>query len=227
MEPGSRQSEHEMPQDRRLEEDRALLIAFREGREDALMEVYRAYGQRVARYLHGGIPGESGRPLRLASAFELENGVQEVFVRAFEPGARASYDGLRPYEGYLVGIARNLLHERAREREIPTAEPKVDSEPSPSGRTQEAQLEDREVARLLTEFLASRAPEERALYEVRFERGQSQEEAAASLGMTRIQVRRREKRLKLELLLFMQARGYLAGLQAQGWGFSTGEGGAR
>jgi len=223
----SRQSAHEMPREPRLEEDRALLSAFREGRAETLMEIYRAYSQRVARFLYGGITGDGGRPLRLSTAFELENGVQEVFVRAFAPASRASYDGLRPYEGYLVGIARNVLHERTRDREVPTAEPKVDGEPSPSGRAQEAQLEDREVARLLAEFLAARHPEERGLYELRFEQGKSQEEAAASLGITRIQVRRREKRLKLDLLSFMQARGYLAGLEAQGWGFGTGTGGAR
>lgn len=224
----SRQSAHEMPHEPRLEEDRALLSAFREGRAETLMEIYRAYSQRVARFLYGGIPGDGGRPLRLATAFELENGVQEVFVRAFEPTSRASYDGLRPYEGYLIGIARNVLHERVRDREVPTAEPKVDPEPSGNGaRVQESQLEDREVARLLSEFLATRDEEERKLYELRFDRGQSQDEAAASLGVTRIQVRRRERRLKVDLLTFMQTRGYLAGIESQGWGFGASKGGAR
>lgn len=228
MTDASRQSANEMPREPRLEEDRALLSAFREGRAETLMEIYRAYSQRVARFLYGGIPGDGGRPLRLATAFELENGVQEVFVRAFEPAARASYDGLRPYEGYLIGIARNVLHERVRDREVPTAEPKVDVEPgSDAARAQEAQIEDREVARLLAEFLATRDEEERKLYELRFDKGQSQDEAAAGLGVTRIQVRRRERRLKLDLLSFMQARGYLAGIESQGWGFSASKGGAR
>jgi RNA polymerase sigma factor (sigma-70 family) len=212
-----RQSPDEMSREPGLEDDRALLTAFREGHTDALRTVYRTYAQRIARYLHGGAGGEAG--FRMASAFDLENGVQEVFARAFEPGARASYDGLRPYEGYLVGIARNVLHERLRDREVPTAEPRVDPAPGAGPQAAEAQMEDREVARLLAEFLATSATPDRSLYDLRFEQGLSQDEAAQRLGITRIQLRRRERQLKLDLLSFMKARGYLTGVRAAGWGF--------
>jgi RNA polymerase sigma factor (sigma-70 family) len=215
----SRQSPDEMPREPGLEDDRALLTAFREGRTDALRTVYRMYVQRVARYLHGGAGADAGH--RMASAFDLENGLQEVFTRAFEPGARGSYDGLRPYEGYLVGIARNVLHERLRNREVATAEPRVDPVAEAGPAAAEAQVEDREVARLLAEFLAACAGPERSLYDLRFEQGLSQDEAAQRLGMTRIQLRRRERQLKLALLSFMKARGYLTGVRATGWGFGV------
>ncbi len=203
-----------------LEEDRALLAAFREGQPDALLAVYRAYAARIAAALHAGLRSDGRPAARMTSPFELENGVQEVFVRAFDPSARAAYDGIRPYEGFLVGIARNVLHERARVREVPSAAPSVEQGarvadlPAP-----EDELEQREVARLLSEFLAGCQAEERALYELRYEQAQSQEATARGLGITRIQLRRRERRLKQRLLAFMQSHGYLGGLKEEGWGF--------
>ena len=50
---------------------------------------------------------------------ELENAIVEVFTRAFEPRARQVYDGQRPYESFLMGIARNYLLELMRNREHP------------------------------------------------------------------------------------------------------------
>ena len=190
-----------------LEEDRALLTAFREGRRDALLEVYRTYVRKVVAVLASAARDRRG-------TLELEGEVQEVFTRAFEPAARASYDGLRPYEGFLVGIAHHVLHERARSgRPVPGDL----SEKEP--RALEGELEHREVARLLAAFLEAAGPELAGLYELRFDEGLSQDEAASRLGVTRIQLRRRERRLKAELLAFLQRNGYLAGLKAQGWGF--------
>jgi RNA polymerase sigma-70 factor (ECF subfamily) len=206
-----------------LEEDRALLKAFREGEPDALLQVYRAYAARVASLLRGGLHSESGgQSLRLTGPFELENGVQEVFVRAFEPSARVSYDGLRPYEGFLFGIARNLLRERARVREIPSEAPGGEQgAPGEASPLPEEELEDRELSRLLAEFLAGCDAAESALYQLRFDEGLGQEESARRLRITRIQLRLREKKLKQRLLAFMQQRGYLSGLEASGWGFGA------
>ncbi len=52
---------------------------------------------------------------------ELEDLIQEVFVRAFSEKGRLAYDGLRDYEPYICTIARNLLIDRARKqgREVP------------------------------------------------------------------------------------------------------------
>jgi len=205
-----------------LEEDRALLDRFREGRPEALLAVYRLYAQRIATYLQTGLRTESGRSVRLSGAFDLEGGVQEVFVRAFQPAARASYDGLRPYEGFLVGVARNLLRERARERELPASEPLVEPAVDSGERPRlEDELELREVAALLRTFLAECTAEERQLYELRFDEGLGQEDAAKRLGLTRIQLRRRETALKRRLLERLQSGGYLTRLQAKGWGFGT------
>jgi RNA polymerase sigma factor (sigma-70 family) len=190
-----------------LEEDRALLQAFREGRRDALLEVYRTYVGKVISVLSAAARGRQG-------TLELENEVQEVFTRAFEPAARASYDGLRPYEGFLVGIARHVAHERMR-----AARPVLVQAGEEAAEPLDGELERREVARLLAGFLASAAPGRKALWELRFEQGLSQDEAAARLGVTRIQLRRRERKLKLELLEYLQRHGYLAGIEVRGWSF--------
>lgn len=58
-------------------------------------------------------------PIRLGAGLpegDLEVLVQNTFVRAFSPSARAAYDGLRPFGSYLVTIARNLLIDEARAR---------------------------------------------------------------------------------------------------------------
>ena len=88
----------------------------------------------------------------------------------------------------------------------------------------EQQLEDQEMESLLASFKEGLSPEERQLFELRFTEGLAQESAAERVGLTRIQVRRREKGLKQRLLDFLQSRGYLQNIQAKGWGFLKGRG---
>jgi RNA polymerase sigma-70 factor (ECF subfamily) len=154
---------------------------------------------------------------------ELENVVVETFARAFEPRARMAYDGIRPYEQFLLGIARNHLLELSRQRELATGlEPggedamPLHAEDEPDAHQK---LEDAEVEALLEAFQAELSPEDLRLYQLRFEEGLGQEAAAAKLAATRIQVRRRELALKKRLLSFFQNRGYLGHLEMRGWGF--------
>src|SRR3990170_7467386 len=96
-----------------LIEDRDLLARFRAGESAALDRVYRHYVSGVAAFLRSGFSYSSGgAPASfpgVASPYDLENLAQEVFTRAFAEPARMSYDGLRPYQGFLHGIARNLV----------------------------------------------------------------------------------------------------------------------
>ncbi|MFP2931576.1 RNA polymerase sigma factor [Pyxidicoccus sp. 3LG] len=157
----------------------------------------------------------------LKSAMELENLLLETFARAFEPRTRVAYDGARPYSHFLMGIARNVLLEQTRNREVavglePFAEQgEVMAEGSELAQT----LEDREVEALVAGFKDGLTTEERRLFELRFGEGLAQETAATRMGLTRIQVRRREHGIKTRLLGFLQARGYLEGLEARGWSF--------
>ncbi len=170
----------------------------------------------LARMLRAASGGASTRMLR--SAYELENLVEEVFARAFEPQTRLAYDGLRPYEAFLMGIARNCVHESARRRESATGLSLLEGATEPDA-APDAQAEDREVDGLLAEFLSQLDASRRQLYQVRFVEGRSQVEAAQSLGWSRIVLRRRERKLKQALLDFLQGRGYLRSLVAHGWTF--------
>ncbi|WP_281256670.1 RNA polymerase sigma factor [Melittangium boletus] len=162
-----------------------------------------------------------GGPFR--GALEVENAVLETFARAFEPRTRLAYDGLRPYQHFLMGIARNVLLEQARQREVAVGlEPfeEVGEMAAEEAAGSAGVLEDQEVEGLLASFKDGLSPEERRLFEMRFgEEGVAQESAAERLGMTRIQVRRRELGLKTRLLEFLQSRGYLEGIEVKGWSF--------
>lgn len=203
---------------RLLHEDRELLGAFRRGEAGALSYVYRAHVQRLAEYLRRGFAVEAdGRHFAgLSTASEIEDAVQDIFVRVFREDARQRYDGIRPFEGWLLGIARNYVISDLRRRR-PASEPLpadgVSAQSPDAGL--ESIVEAREVEAIIHAFLATLDAREVGIYEARFSRQLSQEEAAAALGLTRIQVRRSEARIKARLLEYLQQRGYLAAYSAE------------
>jgi cellulose synthase (UDP-forming) len=71
-----------------------------------------------------------------------------------------------------------------------------------------AAVEGEELQRLVAEAVATLPASDREVYEQRFVKGLTQLEAARALGITRIQVRRRENRLKRSLLASLKAAGY-------------------
>lgn len=204
-----------------LVEDRELLVRFREGETRAMDQVYRQYAPAVARLLRCGFVYQSGgAPAAFAgfhSQFELESALQEVFARAFSERARLSYDGLRPYAGFLRGIARNVvldqLRRRARRGEV--LDPFDDERAGRWERAQQARdpvetLEARRGRELVKRFLRDHCDQaERRLYSLRFEHELSQQAAADEMSLTRIQVRRRETKLKKRLLRFLKRARYL------------------
>lgn len=206
-----------MPQ---LAGDRSRLEAFRRGEPAALEWVYRAYSAEVVRYLAGGLAVRSGaQPQRvLLSPSALEAAHQETFVRAFRPNARLAYDGLRPYRGFLFAIARTAAIDLFRaqgkvaQSSVPL-EPLVesgeletlgDAAPSP----EETALND-ELHHLTHAFLESLPEPSRQLAQRRFLDGESQESAAAALGLTRSELRTREKRLTFGLMDHLRRAGWL------------------
>jgi RNA polymerase sigma-70 factor (ECF subfamily) len=199
-----------------MEHDRALLDAFREGRRDAMEQVYRRYVLDVASFLRNGFMYlTDGQPTRFAgmsSSFELEGVVQEVFARAFAPAARRTYDGVRPYGGFLIGIARNVmldqLRRRARRGEVLTAPALLDEV---GAATPAEEPEEERAGRVLVQAFLDQACEDRdrRLYDLRYRRELSQVDAAREAGLTRIQVRRWETRFRERLLRFLKRAGYL------------------
>jgi len=89
-----------------------LLEKFREGDRQTLEGVYRAYADPVARVIGSALRrycfDDSQRGWRRTTG-ELPDLVQEVFIRAFEPGTRRRFDGDRKYAPYLSQITRNVV----------------------------------------------------------------------------------------------------------------------
>src|SRR5262249_47320485 len=135
-----------------MEWEPALLRRFREGDPPALSEVFRAHVDTLARVLRARAH-QGGAFALMGGAVEIENVVFETFARAFDPGPRSMYDGIRPYGHYLLGIARNVVLEQLRRRDLPSG---LDLEAA--ARTELSQdqgeqwHEDRELEALLEAF---------------------------------------------------------------------------
>src|SRR5581483_3924105 len=179
-----------------LRDDPELLVAFREGRRDALERVYRAYVQSVDRLTRALVRahGRRGEQAQESAAADL---LQEVFIRAFSPAARHAYDGQRDFEPYLATIARNCFIDivRAEQREaqkslrelsLVVEEPFEDPDAG----------QDPRVMAVLAAYVAALPRDVAGVYEQRFVRGQSQSETSAVLGVSRRFVRTMEGRLR-------------------------------
>lgn len=214
-----------------LSSDRELLQRFREGDREALATVYKEYSPAVAAFLARGFTFSSkGRMLQFNGyhqPFDLENALQETFVRAFSQRARLSYDGLNPYRNYIMAISRNLVLSELRRREVvmsqlvkplegqglPTsmdnaAIEAISSKTEPTG---EAEFLRQELIRLYNTFLGELKPRQREFFEARFEERLTQVEAGRRVGLSHMQSRTLEKKLRKRFLTFMQSRGYLEG----------------
>lgn len=211
-----------------LSQNRELLERFRAGDAAAIAEVYRHYAPGLARFLKNGFPfefgGSPGQFRGFRSPLELAECVQEVFTRALTEDARLAYDGINPYAGYLAGIARNfVLNEFRRRRNAAAALSGAPLDMVPEGVVQpDVDLEESEAARLVSEFVATLSGQASGVYRARFTDEKSQEDAAAAMGITRIQLRRIERRIRIGLFDHLKARGYLEDLSFKGWGLVRG-----
>ncbi|HLV67440.1 MAG TPA: sigma-70 family RNA polymerase sigma factor, partial [Polyangiaceae bacterium] len=170
--------------------------------------VYRAYVRGVDGYLRA--LARAARCPELAQPSAVADSLQEVFVRAFSPAARANYDSQRPYRAYLHKIAKNCFLDQVRARRrandyeivsLPDPEASVTPEPD--------QTVDPRVNLVLATYLASLPPELKGVYEQRFVLGKSQEHACAVLGITRRRLRTDEARLKTGLRRALVREGVL------------------
>ncbi len=206
--------------------DRATLEAFRRGEQPALLVVYRAHVAEVVGFLQRGFSFQSGekwcRFRGFRAGYEVEAAVQEVFRRAFEVSARLAYNGLDPFEPYLLRIARNLVINDLKAKQpilfrfrsgavvLDPGYPDTENEVEP-GPSQEALLEAQEVWRLVNNFKGRLTPRERGVFEQRFEHQVTSEAAAQALGLSRSQVRTTESKLRAAFLAHMQSAGYFEG----------------
>jgi RNA polymerase sigma factor (sigma-70 family) len=166
-----------------------LLRAFRDGDREALSQVYWAYIERVESFVRHAMPW--GRS-------EVVDVVQDAFIRAFDPKARLSYDGLRDYGPYLCTICKNLVIDRARKRgrEVSTEEFPIGETADSGPPSEDAPWSDPGTMAVVEAFLATLPAPMREVHEHRYVRGMPQREAAEAIGISRQQLRTREAKLR-------------------------------
>jgi RNA polymerase sigma-70 factor (ECF subfamily) len=139
--------------------------------------------------------------------------VQDTFIQAFSPSARASYDGIKPFGPYLMTIARNQvisrLRSEQREQRRRTSLAAEGPPPGP-GSPEEAAMRS-EVADLVAEFRGTLSAELRSFFDARYREDQNLMQAARALGLSRMKARIRDKKLRKRFLEFLRRRGYLQG----------------
>jgi RNA polymerase sigma-70 factor, ECF subfamily len=200
-----------------LPSDRDMLARFRAGERKALEAVYRHYAPQLSAMVFRGLPTHGGR-VRCTGPFEVGAVVQETFARALQERARLAYDGLTPYLSYLSAIARNHLLNERRVREEPADAQAIDSAAglaangeaalSSAPKGPDEQVEATELSRLIEAFLSAKSALERDIFHARFVERLTQDEAAAKVGLSRIQVRRAEAHLRRDLLAHFRDTGY-------------------
>jgi len=194
--------------------DRRVLESFRRGEPETLDRIYRTFSQDVARFLTRSTGNSKhGRGSRSGLLpHDLQAAHQETFIRAFRPAARASYDGISPYLGYLLAIARTTAVDLFRSNRfhdwVPLdAVPEVFEQRSESPDPEQAALVS-EVQSLVQRFLESLPHLERRLVALRFIDGLSQHAVAETLGLSRSEVRTREDRLRSAIASYLLQAGW-------------------
>src|SRR2546423_7901679 len=180
-----------------------LLRRFRAGERAILGQVYDSYAERVGRLVRQGCHIQTARggpsgALRLGAEDALDV-VQEVFAKAFSPGARQAYDGVREFGPYLLMIARNVVIDEFRRRGATVPMPPEMFVILANGETsldEHAPWEHAEKLRAVERFIQSLPPDLARTHRYRYVEGLSQEGAALAMGISRQNLRTLERRLR-------------------------------
>jgi RNA polymerase sigma factor (sigma-70 family) len=198
-----------------LRDDPFLLARFRRADPAALAEVYRAYSALMARRLAHGFSFDSeGRRLHFRGfhlAFELDDMLQETFIRAFSDSARSGYDGARPFSTYLLAIAKNLLIDRFRKRG-PTQTLSIEDNEivvaDEDQKSPESAAADEQLRGIYQRFIATLDDTDRQVVKLRFEEEKTRREICDALGLSPMQLRWREAKIKKGLHDELSTKGY-------------------
>lgn len=202
-----------------LAQNRDRLEGFRSGEPVVLAQVYRHYAGEVAKVLSYGFSfksaGQACRFHGFTSPFELDDALQETFTKAFAEPARLAYDGLRPYNQYLLTIARNLVIDRMRKLaraprlfsvgESEDSLQQTDSEPAASPEELAAK---RQLNNIIKDFADGLGETERRLFQLRFYETRPRPQVAELLGLSEMQIRTREQKIRKLLLRRLSGSGY-------------------
>jgi RNA polymerase sigma factor (sigma-70 family) len=172
-----------------------LGAALRGGCPHALATLYRQYARPLSLYLRSLAYRLGAADLGQRSV--LADLVQEVFLRAFAPAARARHSPVGSFRAYLNTIARHCLLDllRFRRRELLVDDARdllgsVDGSDDPWHEAREARRD-----LLVSAYLAGLPARLGEIYQQRFVLGCSQEQVSRALGVSRRKVRTLEAHL--------------------------------
>lgn len=203
--------------------DPQLLLAYRNGSEEAFLALYERYASPLRRFLQGGFSFSSqGRQCRFRgtdTSMDVESLVQETFARAFAKTTRENYDGIRPFQTYLFSIAKNLVlrecHHRDRLVVVDYVEDSADgqsvfSTPHENGGADspETRVANKQLEGIMSTFINELTVEEKRLFALRFAKGFTQEASAEMMKTTRARVKLLEKNIRKRFLDRLKENGY-------------------
>lgn len=203
-----------------LVENKDVLLGYRDGRQQAWSEIYDHYASDLRRFVTLGFSFDSrGRGFRFhgfSNPLDVDDVVQESFVRAFSESARLNYDGLHSFQNYLFAIARNLIIRDFRKvTRVVSLEEDVGAEggaqiglgePEPGA---EQLLINHELVQLIREFQQSLSHYDQGFFDLRFREQLSQDDTARRMRISRAKVRTIERRVRTRLVRFLKERRYL------------------
>ena len=179
------------------------LRAFRQGDRQVLRDLYAEYGEMVYRDCRD----------RLHSPADARDLVQEVFLAAFKEETRLRFSGMSSFQGFVLGIAKNLLLHRFRADRVRHAGNEalsVSNADEPAEPPEiDRKLEEESVRKVLDGFLGELADRERDFFEKHMVSRPARRVTAERLGMSEDQVRYLEKKLREKAIAYLKRVGYL------------------
>lgn len=200
------------------------VVLFKSADRETFTWVYRTYVDEVAKMLTGGFTFNSkGDRVRFAGyrrPYQLQEAIQETFLKAFGESARRSYDGTRPYAPYLMQIAKNVVIDGFRKESLDRSlfvmighlVYENETEEEAIGRLGQQHAESPEdlaaknqIHVLVRVFVDELGPEDQQIVNEHLAGDASQSEIAELMGVDRNEIRRRIKSIREGLLKHLKA----------------------
>ena len=214
-----RSKEKEHGKGMHLFDDPVFLKRFRDGDEKVMKAVYQTYFDKVSGFLYRGFSFNSGDDACFFRGYhcnsDIMDTIQKTFIKAFSNSARKSYDGKRPYINYLLTVAKNVVIDEYRKKSLKNGSETDERELFVKNREEfERNSSDKvffssELSELVKKFISLLDQDEKNIVRVRFEERESQERTADILGLSRMNVRTLEKKIREKALKFFEKSGYL------------------
>ena len=216
-----------------LHDNSERLARFRSGDRETLTEVYKTYVPKVVTMLTGGFTFSSGgEMIRFAgyrAPHQIQEAIQDIFLKAFSPAARMAYDGTRDYQPYLLQIGRNVVidsfRRAKRDRVFVTIGKLVHEDESTEDAMGRLGLVDaespedlsarEEIHACVRAYVATLSSDDQQIVQHHLAGDLSQSQIAEQMGVDRNEIRRRIKSIREGLLRHLKAHGVIDTLEPQ------------